>query len=516
MKNHHTYQITIVALILLPLVLMAWKMNQGYLSNQQFSAENQYEVKMNFMTKGGKEQLFIKSYIPQSNTHQKILNVGVFSQGLDFQILNEDGGLIGEWNKSQVSNNHQVSYAFQYKGNEMKYHIDKKIPIDISTLPDSLNTYIEASEHIQSDHLEIIQLVKILTSENDKLLDATQKIYNYTVSITKNSTNELTDALTTLHQQEASCNGKSRLFVALCRAKGIPARVAGGIILQQGKKRTSHLWSEIWVQGNWIPFDTLNEHFASLPANYLELYKGDYFLISRSTDIEFNYLFDIQREEIFTQKTTSALTLWALPIQAEIPMGLLKVILLLPLCSLMIALFRNVIGMKTFGVFLPAIITVAIDGLGVGFGVMMYLSVVAVVGLLHYPLTKWGLLHTPKLVIMLVGVVSTLLGLTYLGVVYQSISLSSVIFFPIIILSIAAEKFAKVIMEEGIQDALKIQAQTLIVVLLCYGVYHVDFLTGFFLTFPETLAIIVSIMLLLGRWIGLRLSEYRRFSWIVS
>lgn len=516
MKSQNTYQITITALIILPLALMAWKMNKGYLSNQQISPETQYEVKMNFMTQGQKENLFIKSYIPQSNTHQQISNVGVFSQGFDFNTLNEEEGVIGEWNKQQVNENHQVSYAFQYQGKEMKYQIDKNIPIDISNFPDSLDVYLEASEHIQSEHPNIVQLAHILTSENDKLLDATQKIYDYVVSIPKNSTSELTDALTTLHQQEASCNGKSRLFVALCRAKGIPARVAGGIILQQGKKRTSHLWAEIWVQGNWIPFDTLNEHFANLPANYLELYKGDYFLISRSTDIVFDYLFDIRKEEIFTQKPTTALTLWALPIQAGIPMGLLKVILLLPLCSLMIALFRNVIGMKTFGVFLPAIITVSIDGLGVGFGIMMYLSVVAVVGLLHYPLTKWGVLYTPKLVIMLVGVVSTLLGLTYLGIIYNNISLSSVIFFPIIILSIAAEKFAKTIMEDGAKNALKIQGQTLLVVLLCYGVYHVDFLTGFFLTFPETLAVIVSIMLLLGRWIGLRMSEYKRFSWIVS
>ena len=46
----------------------------------------------------------------------------------------------------------------------------------------------------------------------------------------------LTDARSAFEEQEASCNGKSRLFVALCRAHMIPARMVGGIMPTKRKK----------------------------------------------------------------------------------------------------------------------------------------------------------------------------------------------------------------------------------------------------------------------------------------
>ncbi len=515
MKIQSMYKITILTLIILPLLLMAWKLNQGYFTSKQFIPETKYDVKFNFKTEGEKKEIFIKTYIPQNNLHQNISNVGIYSDGFQFSKIEKEEGIQGEWRNESSEFQQEVAYAFEYQGKELKYKLDPDIKLDINN-PDRFKEALLPSEFIQSNHFDIQSKTHEITKGKISVLEQLKSIYQFVYDIPKINTSELTDALSTLYNNEASCNGKSRLFVAMCRAHGIPSRVVGGIILKHEQKKTSHLWAELFIGETWIPFDALNGHFAKLPSNYLELYKGDYFLMSRSSDINFDYLFDIQKKEVVHSEIKSAYTLWKIPSNADIPMSLLKVILLLPLCSLIIALFRNVIGIKTFGVFLPAIITVAIDSVGMGFGIMLYLAVVAVVGLLHYPLTKWGLLYTPKLVIMLVGVVCTLLGMTYIGITYQIVVLSSIIFFPIIILSIAAEKFAKVLMEEGIKNALKIQMQTLIVIILCYAIYQTEFITGFFLTFPEVLSIIVSIMLLLGRWIGLRVSEYKRFSWILS
>ena len=66
-------------------------------------------------------------------------------------------------------------------------------------------------------------------------------------------------------------------------------------------------------------------------------------------------------------------------------------------------------------------------------------------------------------------------------------------------------------MEEGFLDALKLQAQTLLLTIICYLVFAPEFLVGYFLTFPETYAMIAGLLLLLGRWIGLRMTEYIRF-----
>jgi hypothetical protein len=90
------------------------------------------------------------------------------------------------------------------------------------------------------------------------------------------------------------------------------------------------------------------------------------------------------------------------------------------------------------------------------------------------------------------------------------------LFFPIIILTIAAEKFAKTLAEEGIQDAVKLQLQTILLVLICYCAYQADFTISFFLSFPEMYLFIIGVLLALGRWIGLRFTELFRFHFLAK
>ena len=52
------------------------------------------------------------------------------------------------------------------------------------------------------------------------------------------------------------CQLGAALFVALCRAVGVPARVVGGHVLYQ-KAPTNHFWAEAWLEGRWAPFDFL-------------------------------------------------------------------------------------------------------------------------------------------------------------------------------------------------------------------------------------------------------------------
>ena len=147
---------------------------------------------------------------------------------------------------------------------------------------------------------------------------------------------------------------------------------------------------------------------------------------------------------------------------------LLKLILLLPICVLIVALLKNVVGLKTFGVFLPAIIAMAMADVGFVNGAIIYCSLIAVVGLVHYPLERWGLLYTPRLVALLIAMVGTLLLITYIGVDSSYGMLGAVIFFPIIVLTIAAERFARTIVEDGYQEAVQLQFQTLLVTFFCY------------------------------------------------
>jgi hypothetical protein len=54
-------------------------------------------------------------------------------------------------------------------------------------------------------------------------------------------------------RRKGDCGGFSSLFVALCRASGIPARAVGGFALGQNQW---HVWAEFHISGaGWIPVD---------------------------------------------------------------------------------------------------------------------------------------------------------------------------------------------------------------------------------------------------------------------
>ena len=61
------------------------------------------------------------------------------------------------------------------------------------------------------------------------------------------------------------CQIGSALFVSLCRARGIPARIVSGHVLYV-LAPTKHFWIEAWLDGEgWVPFDLANWGLALGP-----------------------------------------------------------------------------------------------------------------------------------------------------------------------------------------------------------------------------------------------------------
>ncbi len=60
---------------------------------------------------------------------------------------------------------------------------------------------------------------------------------------------------------EGDCRQHAMLMAALCRAAGVPARTALGLVYvdDDGKKPVLgfHMWTEVWVQGQWLGLDAV-------------------------------------------------------------------------------------------------------------------------------------------------------------------------------------------------------------------------------------------------------------------
>ncbi len=58
---------------------------------------------------------------------------------------------------------------------------------------------------------------------------------------------------------QGDCRQHGMLLAALCRASGVPARTAQGLVYVHDRKNGPvfgfHLWTEVWVQGQWMSLD---------------------------------------------------------------------------------------------------------------------------------------------------------------------------------------------------------------------------------------------------------------------
>lgn len=60
---------------------------------------------------------------------------------------------------------------------------------------------------------------------------------------------------------------QARLFAAMARSRGIPARLCQGMLIQ-GDRAAPHAWAEAWINGIWIPVDATVSR-VGLPAGYV-------------------------------------------------------------------------------------------------------------------------------------------------------------------------------------------------------------------------------------------------------
>ncbi|MDZ4820049.1 MAG: transglutaminase-like domain-containing protein [Planctomycetota bacterium] len=111
---------------------------------------------------------------------------------------------------------------------------------------------------IQSDYPKIVAMAKQAAgSETDPAKVAAlleQCVHRHLQR--PNFSQTFATAAETADSGEGDCTEHSVLLAALCRAKGIPARVVIGLVYASTSQGFGyHMWNEVWIDGRWVPLD---------------------------------------------------------------------------------------------------------------------------------------------------------------------------------------------------------------------------------------------------------------------
>jgi hypothetical protein len=200
-----------------------------------------------------------------------------------------------------------------------------------------------------------------------------------------------------------------------------------------------------------------------------------------------------------------------------VPIDTLVLMLILPIIVTMIAFFRQVVGIKAFGIYTPAIITFALLATNqIKYGITIFVTVILVGTITRYLLKKARLLYLPRVAIMITIVGFSILFLLFIGGVWDRTGLASVSIFPILIMITLVEKFITVQAEKGNRAAVILSFETLLISIVGYYIASWPFLIKAILHYPWISLLTIPVNIFLGKWTGLRLSEYLRFRQIIK
>lgn len=201
-------------------------------------------------------------------------------------------------------------------------------------------------------------------------------------------------------------------------------------------------------------------------------------------------------------------------VEQGVPVQTVTMLLMLPLVATLVALFRQIVGIKAFGIYTPSIVTFALlafDPNGLKYGIAIFLAIIFVGMFARYILKRFRLLYLPRVALTLSIVSLSVLGILVGGGLLHRTGLASVSIFPLLIMITLTEKFIATQIEKGSRIAFLLAFETLLISVIGYFLITSNTLTGLILAYPWTIFLTFAINIWLGKWTGLRLTEYVRF-----
>ncbi len=200
-----------------------------------------------------------------------------------------------------------------------------------------------------------------------------------------------------------------------------------------------------------------------------------------------------------------------------VPINTIVLILLFPLVVAIVAAARHLIGVRGAGILTPALLSVAFLATGIWAGAALFVIILLVTVVGRTVLKSLKLQYLPR-VSLLLWVVSAGVFLTLFAASIWNVSqLVSVGIFPILILMLLAETFIDIQAGRSGSEARALIFQTFALAMISSLLLGSEMVQRALLMWPEIIFFGVAIFdLFMGRYTGLRLSEYLMYRGIVK
>lgn len=201
-------------------------------------------------------------------------------------------------------------------------------------------------------------------------------------------------------------------------------------------------------------------------------------------------------------------------------------LLMLPIVMTVTGIARHIFGLKALSVYAPIVLTFAFYEMGyiaadnrssvlrgLQFGLALYLIVFVSTVLLHRIMKRFRVHYIPKSTLVLIGVTLSVIAAITIGtILFEKKGLIYLDIFSIVMITSLSDRFVSVLSRKDIRYASTVGAQTLLTSLFAYSIIASNTVEEFVVQYA--LLVIIGLIMIntyIGKYMGLRFSEYIRF-----
>ncbi len=206
---------------------------------------------------------------------------------------------------------------------------------------------------------------------------------------------------------------------------------------------------------------------------------------------------------------------------------MLQFIVLVPVVATIISILRYIVGLRTLTPYAPLLLTFVFFKLSyisasqqnfiLGFiiGLFLFLAV-CVFSIIFYLLTKGIRLHYVSKLSLIITGLSMIFVLIIVFFAYLDVT--NIIYagpLTIVIAILLGESIMAMIAKKNVRFAVIVAIETLITSGICYIIISINVVSNLFYNWPLSILIVILLNIVVGRFLGLRLTEYIRFRKII-
>lgn len=202
-------------------------------------------------------------------------------------------------------------------------------------------------------------------------------------------------------------------------------------------------------------------------------------------------------------------------VKSGVPSRTVILILLLPMLATIIAFIRHVIGLPSIGMLVPVALSITLLSTGITAGLILLATIIFSSTVARILLKKVRIMQLPKMALSMFIVSIFLFLVLTVSAMAGILVVKQLSIFPVLLLILLSEQIISVQQERSVQEMIIITMVTFGIGILGFLILSSITLRNTILLYPEFILILIPLNILIGRYFGLRLMEYFRFSSIM-